>query len=145
MDTLHFSININAPVEKVWDTMLADATYRQWTSAFMEGSCYEGSWEQGSKIRFLDQNGDGIAAKIAENRPHEFISIETIGFLEKGVEDTESGGAKAMAGGHENYTFQEVDGITEVLVDMDTSDEYKAMFEESWPKALAKLKELCEQ
>ncbi|MEX2593834.1 MAG: hypothetical protein WD426_13755 [Anditalea sp.] len=35
---LHFSKRINAPKEKVWDTMLKDETYREWTSAFTEGS-----------------------------------------------------------------------------------------------------------
>ncbi|MEX2593833.1 MAG: hypothetical protein WD426_13750 [Anditalea sp.] len=51
----------------------------------------------------------------------------------------------AMAGAHENYTFKEADGITEVSVDADTNDEYKALFEDIWPKALLKLKELSEK
>jgi hypothetical protein len=50
-----------------------------------------------------------------------------------------------MAGAHENYTFKESDGSTEVLVDMDSNGEYKALFEEAWPKALLKLKELSEK
>ena len=53
MKKLHCSIEINAPVKKVWDTMLEDATYRQWTGAFNPGSFYKGSWEKGSKILFL--------------------------------------------------------------------------------------------
>ena len=145
MNTLHFAITINAPKEKVWSIMLDDETYREWTSAFSEGSYYEGSWEEGSKILFLDPDGNGIAARIAENRPYEFVSIETVGFVQNGVEDTESEAAKVMAGGYENYTFSESDGATEVQVDMDTSEEYQAMFEEMWPKGLQKLKELCEK
>ncbi|MDQ5893468.1 MAG: hypothetical protein QG640_480, partial [Patescibacteria group bacterium] len=31
MQKIHFSIQINAPKEKVWDTMLGEATYREWT------------------------------------------------------------------------------------------------------------------
>ena len=43
MEKLHFSISIKAPKEKVWDTMLNDVTYRQWTSVFNPpGSYYEG-------------------------------------------------------------------------------------------------------
>ncbi len=125
--------------------MLDDETYRRWTSAFTEGSYYEGSWEEGSKILFLDPDGNGMVAKIAENRPHEFVSIEMVGFVQKGVEDTESDGAQAMAGAHENYTLKESDGKTEVQVDMDSSDEYYAVFDEMWPRALKKLKELCEK
>lgn len=142
---LHFSTRIRAPKEKVWNTMLNDETYREWTSAFTEGSHFKGSWEKGSKILFLDPSGQGMVSRIAENKLHEFISIEHIGFVNDGKEDTESEGAKAAAGAHENYTFKESDGTTEVLVDMDSNDEYKAMLEEIWPKALAKLKDLCER
>lgn len=31
---LHFTITINAPKEKVWDTMLQDTTFREWTAPF---------------------------------------------------------------------------------------------------------------
>ncbi len=34
MSKLNFSIVIDAPKEKVWDTMLEDKTYRIWTEAF---------------------------------------------------------------------------------------------------------------
>lgn len=43
----HFSIQINAPVQKVRYTMLEDKTYRQRTAPFNPaGSRFEGSWEQ---------------------------------------------------------------------------------------------------
>lgn len=145
LQRLHFSVKINAPKEKVWNIMLNDETYRKWTSAFTEGSHFEGSWDKGSKILFLDPDGNGMVSKIAENKSHEFISIEHIGFVANGVKDTESEEAKALAGAHENYTFKEADGKTEVLVDLDTNEEWKAMFEDTWPKALAKLQELSEK
>ena len=43
-----------------------------------------------------------------------------------------------------NITFIDKNGNTEVLVDLDIADEWKEMFEGLWPKALAKLKEMCE-
>ncbi|CAN5719883.1 hypothetical protein BH20VER1_BH20VER1_27190 [soil metagenome] len=144
MQKLQFSIQINAPREKVWKTMLEDATYRQWTSAFCEGSSYEGSWEEGSEIRFLSPGGDGMIARIAENRPHEFISIAHRGLISKGVADTESEEAKSIAGARENYTFTEQNGTTTVTVEVDTSPEDAAMFEGMWPRALDQLKALSE-
>ncbi len=36
MEKLEFAILINAPRERVWDAMLQDGTYREWTSAFHE-------------------------------------------------------------------------------------------------------------
>jgi L-rhamnose mutarotase len=144
MKTQHFSITIDAPKEKVWNTMLQDATYRKWTSVFDEGSHYKGSWEKGGKIQFLNAAGDGMSAIIAEHKPFEFISIKHIGFISGGVEDTESEQIKAWAPAFENYTLKEIDGKTEVTVDMDVTEEYEKMFEETWPKALQRLKELSE-
>src|SRR4051794_34232958 len=54
-----FSINIKASAKKVWQVLWSDATYRQWTSAFSEGSYAVSDWKQGSKIQFLSPNGDG--------------------------------------------------------------------------------------
>lgn len=150
MQKLHFSIIINAPKEKVWNTMLDDKTYRKWTEAFMPGSYYKGNWSKGSKILFLGPNPEtgkegGMVSRIAENKLYEFISIEHLGMINDGVEDTSSDEVKAWAGAHENYTFKEKNGTTEVLVDLDTAEEYKEMFEGMWPKALKKLKDLAEK
>lgn len=150
MQKLHCSIVINAPREKVWDVMLGDATYREWTSVFNpKGSWYEGGWNTGDDIRFYGpgENGElgGMIARIAESRKPEFVSIEHRGMMENGVDDLTSDKVKAWQGAHENYTFNEVDGGTEVLVDMDVEDEYVPMFNEMWPKALAKLKEVAER
>jgi uncharacterized protein YndB with AHSA1/START domain len=149
MQKQHFSILINAPVEKVWDTMLDDRTYREWTKAFNPGSYYKGSWEEGSKILFLGpdpQTGEegGMVSRIKENRPHEFVSIEHQGVVHKGMEDTESEEARKWAPAYENYTFKAKNGGTEVLVDTDTADEYVSEFERAWPQALQNLKELSE-
>ena len=83
MDKLKFSIVINAPKEKVWDTMLEDKTYRIWTEEFTPGSHYIGSWDEGSKILFLGPANDGklggMVSRIKENKLHKFISIEHLG------------------------------------------------------------------
>jgi len=144
MKTLHFSETINRPAEKVWNVMLEDKTYRQWTSAFNEGSHFEGSWEEGEKIMFLDPDGNGMVSTVAENRPHEFISIKHIGVIQDGVEDTESEEARKWAPAYENYTFTEKDGKTTVSVDMDIEGEYEEAFNEMWPEALRNLKNLAE-
>lgn len=149
MKQLHTSILIQAPKEKVWHTMLDDATYRQWTRAFNPGSYYKGSWEQGSEIEFLgpDPAGPGeggMFSRIKENREFEFISIEHLGLIKNGVRDTTSDEVKKWAPAFENYTFVEKDGGTELQVDMSVHDEFAAMFEEMWTKALQDLKALAE-
>lgn len=149
MHKLKFSITINTPPEKVWNTMLGKDSYREWTDVFSSGSHYIGDWSQGSKILFLapDKAGkiSGMVSRIRESRPWQFVSIEHLGFVEDGKEDTTSEAVAGWAGALENYTFKDIGGKTEVLVEMDTSDEYREMFENTWPKALDKLKELAEQ
>lgn len=130
--------------------MLDDASYRQWTKAFNASSRFEGDWSEGSKILFIGDNPDGsgeggMVSRIKENRPYEFMSIEHLGILKDGVEDTSSEEAKRWTPAFENYTFKEKDGGTEVLVDMDSAEEFASMFEDMWPKALQALKELAEK
>ncbi len=142
---LQFSTTINAPVAVVWKTMLDADSYRRWTSAFTEGSYYEGSWSQGSRIRFLSPSGDGMVAEIAENRPHEFISIRHLGYIANGVEDTTSDAIRAWAPAYENYTFQSVPEGTRLVVDQDVTANFEQFMKDTWPKALGLLKQLCEE
>ena len=151
MQKINFSIQIDAPREKVWDVMLTDATYREWTEPFHAGSYFKGDWSEGSKMLFLGpgEGGEkegGMVSRVKENRKYEFISIEHLGMVMDGVEDTTSEEVKKWVPSFENYTFTEKDGGTEVRVDMEiANDEYKEMFEGMWPKALLKLKEISER
>ncbi len=149
MKKLNFSIVINAPKEKVWHSMLDDKTYRQWTEEFSPGSHYIGNWEKGSKILFLGpgENGEmgGMVSRIKENKLYEFISIEHLGEVKNGIEDTASESVKNWAGVLENYTFNEKNNATELLIELDSIEEYEEMFKGIWPKALQKLKEIAER
>ncbi len=149
MEKLKFKVSINAPARTVWTTMLDDATYREWTSAFNEkGSYYEGDWNPGSEIRFLgpDDEGSlgGMIATVEESRTNEFISLRYLGQIVHGVDDRTSDAAKEFIGAHENYSFTEAAGVTTVEVELDSGDEFAAMMNEAWPVALAKLKDLAE-
>lgn len=153
MKKLHKTIVINASREKVWDTMLGADTYSDWTKAFSPGSAnfestYKGTWEEGSKLLFIGNEGDGsemgMVSYVRESRRPEFVSVEHVGIYRDGVEDTESEEAKKWSPAFENYTFTEVEGGTQVTIDQDIEDEYEAMFNDMWDKALVRLKELAE-
>lgn len=147
MEKLAFTTTIHAPREKVWNTMLKKDTYQEWTAAFQEGSTYEGTWEEGSEIKFIGPSEEGsvsgMYAVIAANRPYEFVSIKHLGEL-KGEEKNPWPVAEGQEG-YENYTFKDVDGGTEILVELMVPAEWKDMFSEMWPKALAKLKKIAER
>jgi hypothetical protein len=128
--------------------MLEDRTYRIWTEVFSEGSYYSGDWNKGSKILFLGPGNDGktggMVSRIKDNKLYEFISIEHLGEVIDGVEDTTSDRVKEWSGALENYTFIDMNGKTELIVEMDINEDFKEMFQNTWPQALQKLKELCE-
>jgi hypothetical protein len=130
--------------------MLDDRTYREWTRAFNPGSYYRGDWNEGSKILFLgpdQETGEegGMVSRIAESKRYESVSIEHLGIVRDGKEDTTSEIARKWTPAFENYTFKERDGGTEVLVDVDVEDEYVESFQQMWHDALQELKELAEK
>jgi uncharacterized protein YndB with AHSA1/START domain len=144
MKTLHFAIIIHASPEAVWNATFTLDTYKLWTAEFSEGSYFEGSWSKGERIRFLAPDGGGMTAVIAENRPYEFMSIQHLGFIKDGVEDTESEEVRSWAPAFENYTFSKTGVGTELKIDIDMADAWVDHMNNAWPKALAKLKSICE-
>ncbi len=145
---MHIEIIIDADAEKVYHTMLEEKTYSEWTSLFNPASRYEGSWEKGSRILFIGEdpegNKGGMVSRIRENIPNRYVSIEHFGVLQGEKEITSGPEVEKWAGGLEDYSFEETNGKTLVMVDVDVTEEYKGYFEETWPKALNRLKELCE-
>lgn len=142
--TLEFKIQIDAPVEKVWDTMLSPEGYAQWSATFSPGSYFEGSWTQGERMHFLAPGGSGMAAVIAENRRHELISIIHIGYVRNGVEDTTSENVRSWAPAYEKYRFRSTPGGTEVAIEQEVIAGFEDYMNDLWPKALYELKALCE-
>ena len=152
MQKVQFKIEINASAKKVYETMLGlqdKTTYEHWTAAFNPTSTYEGSWNKGAKIYFIgtDENGKrgGMISEIAENIPSEFVSIKHNGILDGESEIISGEQVEQWAGGHENYRFQEKNGVTTVIVEMDTVDDYLDYFNNTYPRALDKLKEISEK
>ena len=152
MKKLQFQVRINEPSTKVYDVMLGisnKSTYEQWTSLFNPTSTYEGSWNKGSKILFvgIDENGKkgGMVSEIAENTPNRFVSIRHYGLVKDDKEITEGPDVEKWAGGFENYSFDENDGVTSVTVDLETTEDFIDYMNQTYPKALDKLKEVCEK
>lgn len=152
MKKLQYKVSINASVSKIYDFMLginSKSTYEQWTSLFNPTSTYEGSWDKGSKILFIgvDEKGEkgGMVSKIAENIVNRFVSIQHYGLLKADKEITEGPEVEKWANGYENYTFEETNGTTILTVDLDITEDFAEYMNQTYPKALDKLKEICEQ
>lgn len=147
MKKLEFKTEINAKPDKVWSTMLNADTYREWTNVAWPGSSYVGNWKQGEDIRFVgDGNMGGTMATLLEVRKPEYLNAKHVAVLTPdGKEDRTSEEAKGWIGTTEEYTFTEKNGKTELKVVINTSPAWESMFNDGWPKALNKLKEMCER
>lgn len=148
MEKIQFKISINANAEKVYGIMLGQETFKIWTGVFSPSSNFEGSWTQGSKMLFTMVNNEGkregMFGIIREIIPNQFVSIQYMGMLDGDQEITKGKEIEGWLGAFENYSFEESDGLTHVTVDFDVSEEMRDYFEQTYPKALEKLKEICE-
>jgi len=147
-ESLHFEVPVRAPVKKVFQAMLAERIYRNWTSVFNPASHFKGSWEKGSKILFLgcDPQGNlgGMVSRIRENIPNSFVSIEHLGIVQGNREITKGPEVDGWAGALENYTFKDHSGDTLLSVDLDARKDFISYFNDTWPRALNRLKDICE-
>ncbi|TRO64297.1 SRPBCC family protein [Christiangramia sabulilitoris] len=143
MQKISYQIEINCPRDKVFSLMLDKEHYREWTAEFNPTSQYEGTWEEGSRILFLGENEDGEKAGmyslVEKIEAGKLISIKHLGMLDKGEE------TPFEAELYENYYLEEKNDSTILKVEMDTEDDWIKYFEKTWPKALQKLKEVCEE
>jgi len=149
LEPMHFEVTINATPDKVYQVMLDDRKYSEWTSVFNPSSHFIGSWEKGSKILFLGTDSDGstggMVSRIRESIPGRFVSIEHYGIVQDGMEVTCGPKVDEWAGALEKYTFTGTDGNTLLEVDLDVNKDFRSYFAETWPDALKKLKEICEK
>ncbi len=149
MERLQFNISIEASPEIVYRVIIDSDHFQEWTKPFGPTSYFEGTWEPGSTMRFLskDENGKimGMLSKVRENRANTYIGLEHFGYIRDGKEITEGEDIETIKGARENYTLLEEGGGTKLLVESDTFSEYKEYFLEAWPKALEKVRAICEE
>jgi hypothetical protein len=143
MKTLKYKITIEASKEKLWNTLFTDENYPKWVGVFCEGSYAKTDWKEGSTVEFLTPSQEGMFSKIDQKKPCQLMVFKHLGMIKDGkrVFDPDS---KKWENALESYELIEKDGKMELLVSMDTTDEYIEYFNKTFPKALAKIKELAE-
>ncbi|HOY11678.1 MAG TPA: hypothetical protein PLY70_01005 [Saprospiraceae bacterium] len=147
-----YQVSVAAPKEKCADLMLGltdKSTYEAWTAEFNPTSTFDGSWDLGSKIKFVgvDENGNkaGMLGRIVAHEPAKFVSIQHYGLVEGEQEITEGPQVESWAGGHENYTFESDGQQTTITAEIDVTPEHLDYFDKTYPAALQKLKEIIEE
>jgi len=139
MESLSFEIEINATPERVWDVLWSEITYRQWTTAFTEGSFYLGTLEEGSIVKFFDPHENGMYSRVEKNIPHQEMKFLHLGEIYEGIEVPQDWGEAS-----ESYLLEENEDGTKLTGKIHTPEEFKEFFEEKFPKALGIVKNLAE-
>lgn len=139
METLTFEVQIEATPEKVWSVLWNDISYRQWTTAFTEGSFYEGTLEEGTIVKFFDPNNNGMFSRVEKNVPNKEMKFLHLGEIYDGVEQPQDWGEAT-----ESYILEETESGTTLKGVIQTPEEFKGFFEEKFPTALGIIKNLAE-
>ena len=144
MQDLQFSIDIAAPPARVWDRMFDPLAYRDWTSAFAEGSYFDGVWAAGQRVRFLDPRGFGMEAVVDDCALHQRLSLRLVGEIRDGLPLADSPLQHAPA--HERYGFHPLPGGgTRLVIQLQSWDDgFTDFLQSTWPLALQRLRALAE-
>lgn len=139
---VEFFIEIRANKEKVWNTLWRDETFRQWSSIIDPGTYMVGDLKEDNEIQFISsENSYGITSIVEKVVPGEFLLL-------KHKSDTKESGKEKRdeqwTGSKESYTLTEKNGVTTLAVVFDVPLEFEEYFNENYPKALRKVKELSE-
>lgn len=143
MNEMKFTIDINASKEKVWNTLWQDETFRKWAGLIDPGTYMKGELAAGNEVEFISaENGYGVTSLVEKVTPNEFLLL-------RHQADTQNTGAdtreKEWTGGAESYALTENDGMTTLTAAFDVPPELEEYFQENYPKALAKVKDLAEK
>lgn len=146
MTTLHTEIVIDAPVEKVWELLWDDKSYREWTKYFSPGSNYKSDWQVGGKTFFLDESQEnGMVSTIEELEEPVRVIFKHLGMLENGKEIMFSKELSVWTGSLEKYFLEPLGDKTKLSCDVQTSNEYEKEHQEGFEKGFNWIKQAAEK
>lgn len=141
MKKMQFLIEINAPKEKVWDTLWQDETFREWAGIIDPGTYMVGELKEGNEVQYISGNGYGVTSLVEKLVEGEFLLL-------KHSADTQDVGTrereKEWTGGEESYSLAEKDGVMTLTAAFDVPLEMEEYFKVNYPKALERVKTLAE-
>ncbi|MDQ5972071.1 MAG: hypothetical protein QG553_230 [Patescibacteria group bacterium] len=141
MKELHFTTQIKAAKQKVWDTLWQDATLRDWAGMIDPGTYMVGELKEGNEVQFISGNGYGVTSLVEKLVTGEFLQLRhSADTQDKGKQER----AKEWTGGAESYTLTEQTGSTTLTVAFDVPPEQEDYFTANYPKAMERIKELAE-
>ncbi len=139
---MQFSIEIEAPRGKVWQTLWEDKTLRDWGNIIDEGLYMVGEMAEGNEVQFISSEGLGVTSFVEKLIPHEYIAFKQVAdTMDSGEQERD----KEWTGGTESYELIEKNGITNLIVKIDVPPGLEEIFKGRFPKALERVKVLAEK
>lgn len=145
MKQIHFTIEIDAAREKVWEILWSTQSYPQWTRVFNEGSNAESTWKEGAEIRFITAEGSGMHSVIEVMQLHEQMTFRHKGEVHNFENHPFSEAMGDWTNAIESYTLSETPRGSILRVELSTLEEYLPFFNTVFPQALGIIKMLSEQ
>ncbi len=139
-----YQVDINAQAEKVWNVLFNENTYRQWTNVLSKGLYYNGEIKKGSRIHFLSLDGSGMYSNVLFFTPHSTVYFQHIGEIRDFEEQPIDEATEKWTGAFENYILKQNGHITTLIAEIELTPEHVIFYDEKFPKALEKVKELSE-
>lgn len=144
MDPLEFSIDIEAPRERVWAVLWHDETFRDWTSALVHdpaGARLESDWDEGSRFEYFD-GAAGSYGVIERLVPGHQVVFRHLGELDSGADRPASEDDTLV----EAYRLDDAGDRTRLRLSIDTPPaDLRDTFEDALPRALERVKQLAER
>jgi len=99
------SIEIEAPRERVWETIFGKGNYSILADEFLKGATAGGNWSLRNKIKFGDFSNSGLIGEVTEIVPWEVLTIKYTGIFEGESGCYESEDTKMIIDTVEKYIF----------------------------------------
>ena len=140
MKFLEFEIQINATSEKVWETLFTQDSYKKWASAMNEGTYFEGNWEVGSIMKFLDPQNNGMYNLVTENIRFKVLGMKHLGWILKGELSPQNWEDSTL-----NYILEPSENGTLLKGTVNSLDEFVEFFNSKYPQNFEHIKRLAEE
>lgn len=140
-----YQIEVDAPVEKVWDVLMKHENYKEWASAFCEGTYYTGELKPSGRVHFLTPEGDGMYSDVIFHIPNQHVLFMHIGEVENHVEKPIDENSEKWTGAFEGYSIKEKDGKTLIIAEVDVTENDRAHMDVKFPLGLEKAKRMAEE
>jgi uncharacterized protein YndB with AHSA1/START domain len=140
------TIEINAPVSKVWDVLTSPEYTRKWAPEFSGGAelYIESDWKLGSPVLWKGQDGSVIVeGNVTALEPNTFLRFTVFDVRgEKPLVTEEDGITYELTEHADKTTFRLLQGDFAVMTE---GEKYHRLSAEVWDRVLPEVKALAEK